>query len=73
MTLNLSTTCGRGTLTNPSTFYGWQTGPWAGVINDAYITDISSGGATITQQNLTTSGNTNITSLSYNNYVVVLG
>ena len=64
--MNLTPTAGRGTLTNPS-------GNWAGNINDAYITDISSGGATISQQNLTTSPPSTINALTYQNYPVVLG
>ena len=66
MNMNLTPTAGRGTLTNPS-------GNWAGNINDAYITDISSGGATISQQNLTISPPSNINPLTYTNYEVVLG
>ena len=64
--MNLTPTAGRGTLSNPS-------GNWAGNINDAYITDISSGGATISQQNLTTSPPSTINALTYSNYPVVLG
>ena len=64
--MNLTPTAGRGTLSNPS-------GNWAGNINDAYITDISSGGATISQQNLTTSPPSTINALTYTNYPVVLG